>query len=606
MDLKQSYMSERTTTMYGQFTFKSDYSMVCAGESFYTFLGTNSFYKVHELVFEEDKEQFINAVNNIESGNQRLVLRFKNLQDRYELFLFDMSLSKKTVDGDLYIDVDYTNLMYMKNRNAVLEQNIRKYRRLLAFERKSYFEYDIETCEFNIYSYVNDKSLSYVKCDLRQWYAETLSLSKMKEEDKYDVETFVLSLENATNDFLMTLPAYVFADANEHQEEAYVTVKGSILFLDGKKKYIVGTLTMNVEENDTLYTQHYISELKRDSSTGLYNKTALTEYVSECIANQSKKSIYFVVMDIDDFKRVNDTYGHMFGDVVIQKVADILKGVIRHRGIVGRFGGDEFVMVIENVDKEELRLILKTVSKNVYWAFKQSEKNLEITLSMGVSQYPEQAKTYSELFGIADKCLYLAKEKGKARFILYTPEKHGLFSIDGSGNVVGATSVISNDDKTVVISDIMLELARNGCKEMEEYLEKIRHIFEIDSISIYVGKNLKKTWSIGKIFEKVINFKDVVDDNYFELFQKDSIKNMNKLHYIQMDYPKAYEAYTRERVINSMQYYSNEPGDVEVFISYDVTEKNLKRSDHDVMLIKLFSTYIAKAISDEYNQKEDR
>lgn len=110
---------------------------------------------------------------------------------------------------------------------------------------------------------------------------------------------------------------------------------------------------------------------------------------------EERKSYYLTIIDVDDFKTINDTYGHMFGDEVLSRVSEIIRSDLNARGVAGRFGGDEFMILFENVKSEqELRLILKTITKNIQWAF-------------------------------ADKALYIAKAKGKNRYIIYDGRKHG-------------------------------------------------------------------------------------------------------------------------------------------------------------------------------------
>ena len=102
-------------------------------------------------------------------------------------------------------------------------------------------------------------------------------------------------------------------------------------------------------------------------------------------------------MDIDDFKNINDTFGHVMGDEVIAKVAEIIRTSLGNRGYVGRFGGDEFMVVTDRVkDAENFSKIFKTIRKNITWSCGEMMPNMEVTLSLGLATYPDHASNYDE------------------------------------------------------------------------------------------------------------------------------------------------------------------------------------------------------------------
>lgn len=598
MNINRGEMSEKHMTMYGKFTIKDDGAMVCANESFYNFLGTNSYYKMSELIHPEDKESFKNAIDNIETQEQSVVLRVKNIKNFYELFLFQMSYNMTDEKGEKYIDVNYFNLLFLYGRNEKLEKDIKKYRRLLCFEERYYFDFNTNTKEFIVYTYVNDKSLVIVRQNIDEWYRESIQRDDLSVNDRASLDNFYYNITAGLNDFIIEMSNKLFY---ETEKEELSVIKCSIVYNGGKKVFATGIISPKSTNENDMNTQFYITELKRDSATGLYNKNAVSEYVAEQIASNDKKNIYFVMMDIDEFKDINDTYGHMFGDVVIRRLAEILKSTIAHRGIVGRFGGDEFVMVIENVTGEELRIILKTVSKNLMWAFKETEKHLEITLSMGVVEYPTFANSYEEMLIIADKCLYLAKEKGKARFVLYDPKKHGELHLDENGKLVGnINDIVTNDEKSKLVSDIICKLSDYGTKDLSDYLELIRYKFNVDGIDIYAGENFEYVIGVGEYQGNIKSLLDVIEDNYFEIFKNDDVICIQSIFAIEKEYEKAFNLFVENGIKSSVQYFYNEQGKTPVLISYDNFIKNVKRGTYDKSMLRILSKMICKMISEEY------
>lgn len=137
------------------------------------------------------------------------------------------------------------------------------------------------------------------------------------------------------------------------------------------------------------------------------------------------KKVYIGIIDLDNFKIINDTYGHFFGDEVLKLSCEIIKNALGNRGMLGRIGGDEMMIVVDQIsDYTELRNLLRTIRTNIEWAYKGKGDNIVTTCSIGISCYPDQGSTFEEVFEVSDRMLYLAKEKGKNRYVIYTPGLH--------------------------------------------------------------------------------------------------------------------------------------------------------------------------------------
>ena len=192
------------------------------------------------------------------------------------------------------------------------------------------------------------------------------------------------------------------------------------------------------------------------------------------------------MVDIDNFKNVNDTYGHMYGDKVISQVASIINSSLNGRGIVGRFGGDEFFIFTNWITSEvQLRAFLTSIRKRVQNTFENQKQNCKVTLSIGVSMAPTDGSTYDELFKKADKCLYLAKFKGKNRFVIYEEDKHGGM-VETQQSIRHTMDPLEKAEYLAdVVGDIGIRLFTEGTGSMEEMLDQIRAAFEIDGVRIY-------------------------------------------------------------------------------------------------------------------------
>ena len=160
----------------------------------------------------------------------------------------------------------------------------------------------------------------------------------------------------------------------------------------------------------------------RDALTNLFNRRYLEETLERELARATRKSypLCVIMMDLDYFKDVNDTYGHEAGDVVLKTLAETVTKQSRHGDFVCRYGGEEFVLVMPNINiaiakerADELHQIINALN------IKYGVFNLTTTISMGVAMYPEYGKTKEELLRAADRALYAAKNMGRNRVVVY-------------------------------------------------------------------------------------------------------------------------------------------------------------------------------------------
>lgn len=165
-----------------------------------------------------------------------------------------------------------------------------------------------------------------------------------------------------------------------------------------------------------------------DGLTGLCNKRALIEmaHLKLKSANRFGKPLSVLVTDIDNFKSVNDTYGHDVGDVVIKGLGDILRRVKRDTDVVGRFGGEEFVVVCEQTDSEGATLLAERIRTELAATVFQTDQGpLQVKCSVGVATFPAAGKDWDTLFKATDEALYASKRGGRNRVSVWSPRMHG-------------------------------------------------------------------------------------------------------------------------------------------------------------------------------------
>jgi two-component system, cell cycle response regulator len=165
-----------------------------------------------------------------------------------------------------------------------------------------------------------------------------------------------------------------------------------------------------------------------DGLTGHLNKRALTEVGIQKLksASRFKKPLSVLICDIDHFKRVNDTHGHDMGDIVIKGFADVLRRAKRDTDFVGRFGGEEFVLVCEETNEDGGKLLAERIRAELEEASFHTESGpLKVTCSVGVATFPAAGERWEAMFKSADEALYASKRGGRNRVTLWSPRLQG-------------------------------------------------------------------------------------------------------------------------------------------------------------------------------------
>ena len=169
------------------------------------------------------------------------------------------------------------------------------------------------------------------------------------------------------------------------------------------------------------YSKKLQVQATTDTLTGLANRRKITELLQEEskeLIKNNKKHYIIIMMDIDHFKKVNDNYGHPMGDQVIRKVSNQMQNKIGSEGIVGRFGGEEFLTILYNDDINFVGRLSNEIREEIEKNKIEFEgKTINVTVSMGIASSVE-TKLYKELINKADERLYKAKENGRNRVIL--------------------------------------------------------------------------------------------------------------------------------------------------------------------------------------------
>lgn len=226
----------------------------------------------------------------------------------------------------------------------------------------------------------------------------------------------------------------------------YLRVRQTLVHQDGTL-YAVAILrdvTVNIELQKSLRAKNeellQLNEqlkglAKHDQLTGVFNRRHFEEVFDYELAraNRYRFNISVAMVDIDDFKDVNDTYGHQVGDEVLRMVAQQMRDAVRKSDTVARYGGEEFVIILPHTSERGAVAVAEKVRKHIENRITVSGKaQVKVTVSLGISTKTEKQMTMKDMVAFADAALYAAKHQGKDRTVAYsklTPETNPLIAM---------------------------------------------------------------------------------------------------------------------------------------------------------------------------------
>lgn len=216
-----------------------------------------------------------------------------------------------------------------------------------------------------------------------------------------------------------------------------------------------------------------------DGLTGLFNRIGFSTAFQKYVLDNPEEQCVCIMMDLDDFKFINDLYGHDVGDAALVSLASDIRKNFHHDSILARTGGDEFLVVLKNTDKVTAEKLVSAFASMPH-SFVWDGKTYSYGVSLGYADYPANAKNQAELTGKADIALYEAKLHGKRSYRGYNEsfnidsnkrKRLGFALSDVSDNLPGAFLIYKadpNDDRILFANDELVKFA--GCSDLDDFL----------------------------------------------------------------------------------------------------------------------------------------
>ena len=325
----------------------------------------------------------------------------------------------------------------------------------------------------------------------------------------------------------------------------------------------------------------------KDAMLDMLNKKAIIEYAKYRLSHP-ELTTYLVILDLDNFKMVNDTYGHMYGDTVLVAFTEIINKAMGSHGVVGRLGGDEILIVTKDIpNKAAIRPFLREIRTNMELAYKGKLEGISLTCSIGAAAYPEHAKSYEQTMALADKMLYLAKEKGRNRYLIYTPELHEDYVNSNRHEAPGTRKPVKQYNNIGILQYMLSEYLIKQASCNDYVFEQIGRSFRLSEVlCIYNRGNIGFRWtSEGEgLRPEDMEFLDV-DDPFLNQVDENGLYLMDGRYLIQDDFPQLYEKLAERKIEAAIFYRMMKAGKTDGFVLFAKRHQRQKWSEYETIAL---------------------
>lgn len=379
-----------------------------------------------------------------------------------------------------------TDITAVKETYLQLEKEQAKLNIIANMSGDMLFEYDIENDTME-YTSQRDGVL-FADENIRNGYVKNIMKSGYVHPDDANIlKQFCEELQIGKKHIYFELRKK-YMDGRFH----WVEIEGTTLYdYNGQPIKVIGR-TNNIDERKNKEEQMRLG-MERDSLTGLLNhQTTVNKIKARLNTVSLDQPNWLIIIDVDNFKVINDMNGHLVGDAVLCMVADELKSAFRGQ-LLGRIGGDEFATFVEGMSRKNLESILTELNNTVQDFYKDTERNLEVSCSVGVVQVDDKITDYDTLFQWADYALYKVKQGHKKGYHIAKVAKKipkiGYLTREGKEEYTREEAMIQNEDELVLFTLELLNNVADVHSGLKMVSDRICSFFDIDDIAYISCEN---------------------------------------------------------------------------------------------------------------------
>lgn len=356
---------------------------------------------------------------------------------------------------------------------------------------------------------------------------------------------------------------------------------------------------------------------ERDALTGLYNREETERQIHRHLSNASDELCALFMIDTDNFKLVNDRQGHLFGDAVLSELAAIMKKLTRQTDVVGRIGGDEFMIFLKDISSVEAAADKAVELLKMFRHLFRDEKQLvEITCSIGVAVFPRDGKDFQSLYHSADQALYQAKSQGKNQYVIFDPDNtvpvdHMAYSslgaaIDSDQRAEGGTSDLVSYVFQILYDSSDIDHAIQMILEIvgKRFDVSRAYVFENSEDGLYADNTYE--WcdeGIEPEKENLQHFPYSSLEGYEELFVNNSIFYCRDIYALQ---PNQIALFESQGIRSTLQCAIREEGKFRGFVGFDECTGKRLWTREEVGMLSLISQILTTFLQVKRVTSRDR
>lgn len=576
-------------------SFDDKYNIFVSNKSFTSYLGSEELrsFKITDYIHPDDVESFKKFVEDKSFTGGEEVFRLKKKNNGWHYNVVRIHTEKGMVENRRNIGVEIIDINESVGDYETAMDSLSRVRLLMSLTDEFAFIYDKATNMFKMFKYDRFNRIILYDMDIDQWKREMFSKSYVKYDEKAMLDTLVLNMKTYADSFSIKMNCAIRTQSDIFEAVRFI---GTVHNESSGNKIMVGRVVSDESVGHASTAMEIMNELQYDSLTGVYNKKTITEYAKKRISEEKEKRIVIAILDVDHFKSVNDTFGHLYGDKVLARVGGRLKEIVGEDGVIGRIGGDEFMIVFNGLDDDQvLRGMLRAIRTQIKWEFAEDFENLSITCSIGASIFPVNGRDYEDLFKKADCCLYIAKEKGRDRYVFFRDEMHrASYEAMLNQNQLNAMKNPREIRELKNVASFMENAMTDSRKAILDAMRHMKDTFEIDNINIYYGEGMKKVYSFGSDIPEAKDAMYVFSEEFQKLMGENE-------RFLQIGFADTFSDITpdfcgrmkAERIASTIQCYIGDKRNIKGLVTFNKCREASQWANYEIDCARIFAAVLS-------------
>lgn len=550
--------------------------------------------KVELSIIPEDIPIYKQAIRNVLKDDGVVDAEFRTVTGSGGLRWLHVRGNLYAREGKKYtivtIIVDATE---RKNVEEELQRQAERLHILSEAEGEKIIDYNAKTDVMTIR--YNDE-YGIAKDEIHSRYMERFDASMIFKED--------VAYYKAVLESLLKSPKHDIIEFRiKRFDEDFTWYQANLTSLLGPEGYVTRIVGRMININDRKHKEmELLLRAEKDALTGIYNQGATEQLICNAIDASTENTLSaLMIIDLDNFKEANDLLGHAYGDQLLEKTANILKEMFKGGDVIGRIGGDEFMVYMRNMssisDADELA---GSIVKNVRYDLDFEGQPIHVTCSVGVAVYPYHGKTYEELFEKADRAVYTVKANGKDGYRVYHAATTTVYHANRKvgydmTKTIDYNRNIEDQVMQILFEDKVLESALRSSIELMTAKYQFQKGYICGNDSLPISRTIQftvKKYATGKEASAHYELKRMVNEILYSFFP-----GVSMIHDYDLPVEEMHDYFQAEGIKTMLYYPLTSKGEFQgaiVFENHEDVQMELSKSEMEEIrsLFRLMEAHI--------------